>query len=275
MPSAQHGPFARMGCFAVVPLLYSTYSTLASASKESWEQLGSPACRRLNLALVAAGLGSALWVGFAPTITAIPGTNPVASHAGWIADAGMTRTALIGAYGATAALSAAVWARSLPEDARKKPLSWPGRVVDGVSKSLVTLAPANVNDPVNVKYSLLSTSFLVLTALQLGSHPLSVVPSWTGRRLARAYPAWTLLAAASSINLKEAAENGKLLVDSTYRSLSNGLTAFGAIYLASKTGSVLLDPSFPDSYHAVKMVPTWAAAGAAMIGLTLRPDKAE
>ena len=40
----------------------------------------------------------------------------------------------IGAYGATAALSAAVWARSLPEGARTRPLTWPGRVADGVHR---------------------------------------------------------------------------------------------------------------------------------------------
>jgi hypothetical protein len=155
MPSAQHGLFARMGCFAAIPLLWSASSTLAAASRDSWEALGSDTCRRLNLALMTAGIGSALWVGFAPTITNVPGTNT--AHAGWI-QPGLTRTALIGAYGSMAAVSAAVWARSLPEEVRSKPLTWPTRIADGVSKSLVTIAPKNVNDPVNVKYSVLSVS---------------------------------------------------------------------------------------------------------------------
>uniref|UniRef100_A0A7S3AHN2 Uncharacterized protein n=1 Tax=Haptolina ericina TaxID=156174 RepID=A0A7S3AHN2_9EUKA len=272
MPTYQHGLFARTGALSAAPLIVSCFATLASASKDSWEQLGSPTCRRLNLALVTAGISSALWVGFAPLLTKIPGTNPLVSHQAYT---GSTRAALIASYGSAAVLSAAVWARSLPEDVRKKPLSWPGRVADGVAKSLVSLAPASADDPVNVKYSLLSTSFLLFTALQLGSHPLSVVPSWTGRRLARAFPAWTLLAAASSYNLKEAAENGKLLADSTYRTLSNGLKGFGIVYLSAKVGAVFLDPSFPASYHAVIMVPAWAAASAIMIGLTLRPDTAD
>ena len=272
MPSYQHGLFARTGALAAVPVVASCFATLASASKDSWEQLGSPACRRINLALVAAGVGSALWVGFAPTITQIPGTNPPASHQAY---AGATRTALIGAYGSAAALSAAVWARSLPEDVRNNPLLWPGRVADGVAKSLVSLAPASVDNPVNVKYSVLTTSFLLFTALQLGSHPLSVIPSWTGRRLARAFPAWTLLAAVNSYNLKEAVENGRLFADSTYRTLSNGLAGFGGIYLVAKAGAVFLDPTFPESYHAVKMVPTWAAASALLIGFTLRSDKVD
>ena len=65
--------------------------------------------------------------------------------------------------------------------------------VDGVAKSIVNLAPATKEDPVNVKFSLLSTSFLVLSAIPLGPMPLAVVPSWTGRRCSRAFPAWTVM----------------------------------------------------------------------------------
>jgi hypothetical protein len=271
MPTLEHGLFARIGALSAAPLILSCFSTLASASKESWEQLGSPTCRRLNLALVTAGLGSALWVGFAPILTRIPGTLPLVSHQAY---SGAMRAALIGAFGSGSALSAAVWARSLPEDVRKNPLSWPGRVADGVANSLVSLAPANANDPINVKYSLLAASFLVFTAVPLlSSFPLTVIPSWTGRRLSLAFPAWTLLATVSSINLKEAAESGKLLADSTYCTLSDGLRGFGAVYLSAKFGAVVLDPSFPEAYHAVKMVPGPAAAAILMIGLTLRPDK--
>jgi hypothetical protein len=188
---------------------------------------------------------------------------------------GAMRAGLIASYSSAAILSAAVWAHSLPEEVRGNPLAWPGRVADGVCKSLVSLAPANLNDPTNVKYALLSTSFLLFTALQLHSFPTAVIPSWTGRRCSRAFPAWTLLAAVSSFNLKEARENGKFLADNTYRTLSNGLTGFGAVYLAARAGAVLLDPSFPGHYGLVKQVPAWAAASAAIIGLTLRPDTAD
>jgi len=270
MPTFQHGLFARTGVIAAVPLIVSCFATLASSSKESWEQLASPTCRRLNLGLAVSGLASALWVGFAPILTQIPGTVPLVSHQAY---SGVMRAALIAGYGSGAALSAAVWARALPEDVRNDPFLWPGRVVDGVAKSLVSLAPACLDDPVNVKYSLLTTSFLLFTALQLGSHPLSVVPSWTGRRLARAFPAWTLLASVCSFSLKEAAENGRLLVDPAYRTLSNGLTGFGSLYLAARLGAVCFDPSFPAAYHAVKLVPAWQALAAVMIGLTLRSDK--
>ena len=76
MPSSTHGVFARTSVLSALPLIASCYSTLATASADSWERLGSPTCRRINLALVAAGLGSLLWVGFAPLITQIPGTAP-------------------------------------------------------------------------------------------------------------------------------------------------------------------------------------------------------
>ena len=212
----------------------SCFAALAAASKDSWEELGAPTCRRLNLGLVTAGVASALWVDFAPHLTQLPGTTPLASHQAY---SGLQRAALIGSFGSAAALSAAVWARSLPEEVRGNPLAWPGRIADGVAKSLVSLAPKSADDPVSVKYALLCSSFLLFTAVPIlasPSFPLSVIPSWTGRRLSRAFPAWTFLAAVSTYNLKEAAENGKLLADSTCRTLSKGINGFGAVYLSAK-----------------------------------------
>jgi hypothetical protein len=273
MPTPQHCLFARTSALSAVPLIVSCYAALAAASgSDSWEQLSSRTCRRLNLALVTANLGSALWVAFAPILTQIPNSMPLVSHQAY---AGAMRTGLIGSYASAAGLSAAVWACSLPPAVRSHPLSWPGRIADGVCKSLVCLGPASANDPTNVKYSLLTTSFLLLTATALGPFPLAVVPSWTGRRLSRAFPAWTLLAAASSFNLKEATEKGKLVTDATCRALARGLAGFGAVYLSAKAGAVFLDPSFPEHYGIVKMVPAAQLAASIMIGLTLRPDSKE
>ena len=178
----------------------------------------------------------------------------------------------MGAYGAGAALGAAVWASSLPPDARAKPWTWPGRVADGVARSLVSLSPRCADDPVNVKYSLLAASFGLFTAVGFGPFPMAVMPSWTGRRCSRAFPAWTLLAAVSSYNLKEARESGRRLADRSYRTLSNGLAAFGGAYLAARVGAVFVDPSFPVHYKVVTQVIGYQALAAAMIGLTLRPD---
>ena len=269
MPSWQHQVFARTSVLSALPLVASCYASLVSASKDSWDALGSTTCRRLNLALVGAGIGSAFWVGFAPTITQIPGSSPLVSHQAY---KGATRAALIGAYGSAAALSAAVWARSLPEEARKQPLTWPGRLADGVAKSLVSLGPASAEDAVNVKYSLLSTAFLTFSAIQLGSFPLAVVPSWTGRRCSRAFAAWTLLAATASFDLKEAVEGGRRRADAACQRLSTGLAGFGAVYLSAKVGAVFFDPSFPVHYKIVTMVPAAQLAASALIGLTLRPD---
>ena len=124
MPSSTHALFARAGVLSALPLIGSCYVVLASSAKDSWESLGSSTCRRLNLALVASGIGSALWVGFAPILTRIPGSGPfiyettfgspriMGAHQAY---RGLTRAALIGAYGSAAALSAGVWARTLPE----------------------------------------------------------------------------------------------------------------------------------------------------------------
>ena len=269
MPNWQHPTVNQISVLSAIPLFVSSYLSLRKAScSDSWDELSSPSCRRQNLALVTAGVGSCLWVNFAATITAVPGSVPPASHAVY---KGAMKAALVGAYGSAAALSAFVWRRSLPEDVRNDPLSWPGRVVDGVSKSVVSIAPKSTNDPVNVKYSLLTSGFLVLTALQtLGPHPLAVIPSWTGRRISRLFPVWTALAAVTAFDLKEATENNKL---ANYRTLSNGIKGMGVVHLASKAGAIFLDPSFPDSYHAVVLVPGWAAAAIAFFTLTLRPDE--
>jgi hypothetical protein len=225
MPCWQHGFFARIGAMSAAPLIIGSFASLATSASnaDSWEELGTPSCRRHNLALATAGVASALWVGFAPLITKIPGTNPLVSHQSY---KGLIRAGLIGCYGSAGALGAAAWARSLPDDVRRNPLSWPGRIADGVSKSLVSMAPQNINDPVQVKYSLLTSIFLVFTGMQtVCNMPISVIPSWTSRRLSRAFPIYTFLGAVTSFDLKEATENGRLLVDDNYRYLSNGVSS--------------------------------------------------
>jgi len=123
----------------------------------------SPSFRRQNLALATTSVASSLWVRFADVVTKIPGTNPVASHQCYN---GIMQARLIGAYGAAAALCTAVWVQSLPEESRN-PLTWPKRIGDGVSKAIVSISPQDVNDPVQVKYSLIASSMLIFTAMQV------------------------------------------------------------------------------------------------------------
>mmetsp|Transcript_31142 Transcript_31142/g.45583 ORF Transcript_31142/g.45583 Transcript_31142/m.45583 type:complete len:395 (+) Transcript_31142:110-1294(+) len=271
MPCWQHQFFARVGGMAAVPLIVGGFGVLAcSASRatESWEQLGTPTCRRHNLALMTTGLGGALWTYFAETVTKIPGTGT--SHQVYT---GAMKWGLMGCYGSGAVLAATVWAKSLPDDVRSNPLSWPGRIADGVSKSLVSLAPANKDDPVNVKYALLATSFLAFTGMQtVCNMPIAVMPSWLSRRISRKFALVTLLGATTSFDLKEAAESGKLLVESNYRTLSKGVKGFGALYFAGRSG-VFFDPSFPEHFGVVNQVPGLAVACALMVALTLRSDE--
>lgn len=274
MPCWQHGAFARVGAMAAAPLILGSFASLATtvSNADSWDELGSsPSFRRHNLALTVTGIASALWVGFAPIVTRIPGSNPLASHQAY---KGAMRAGLIGCYGSAAALAGAVWARSLPDEERRNPFCWPGRIADGVSKSIVSMAPKNVDSPVQVKYALLTSTFLFFTGIQtLCNMPISVIPSWTSRRLSRAFPIWTFLGAVTSLDLKEATENGRLLIDDKYRYLSNGVKGFGTLYLGARAGAVLFDPSFPDAFHAVTQVPGLAVAAIVMVGLTLRSDK--
>lgn len=77
----------------------------------------------------------------------------------------------------------------------------------------------------------------------------------------------------TAFDLKEATENGRLLIDDNYRYLSNGIKGFGSLYLGARAGAVFFDPSFPGAFHAVNQVPGLAVAAALMVGLTLRSDE--
>ena len=275
MPCWQHGVFARIGAMSAAGLIGGCFASLSvTASRAaSWEDLGTnKSCRRHNLALVTTGVASSLWVRFAEQITKIPGTaQPLASHQVYSA---AMQAKLIACYGSAAVLGAAVWARSLPEDVRCRPITWPRRVVDGVSRSLLSIGPSSIDDPVQVKYSLLTSSFLIFTAMQtVCNMPIAVIPSWTSRRLSRAFPIYTFLGAVTSLDLKEAAEDGRILLDDNYRALSKGVKSFGGLYLGARAGAMLLDPSFPKHFGMVNQVPGLAAAAIVMVALTLRSDK--
>mmetsp|Transcript_21464 Transcript_21464/g.31818 ORF Transcript_21464/g.31818 Transcript_21464/m.31818 type:complete len:393 (-) Transcript_21464:198-1376(-) len=276
MPCWQHPVFARIGAMSAASLILGSFASLAAtcceSDAESWEELGdsSPSFRRQNLALATTGVASSLWVRFADVVTKIPGTNPVASHQSY---SGIMQSRLIGAYGSAGLLGALVWARCLPEDSRN-PLTWPKRIGDGVSKAIVSIAPKDVNDPVQVKYALITTSMLIFTGMQtVCNMPVSVIPSWTSRRLSRAFPIYTFLGAVTAFDLKEATENGRILVDKNYRYLSSGIKGFGALYLGARAGAICFDPSFPEHFGMVNQVPGLAVAAMLMVGLTLRSDE--
>mmetsp|Transcript_19335 Transcript_19335/g.29805 ORF Transcript_19335/g.29805 Transcript_19335/m.29805 type:complete len:393 (-) Transcript_19335:203-1381(-) len=276
MPCWQHPVFARIGAMSAASLILGSFASLAAtcceSDAESWEELGdsSPSFRRQNLALATTGVASSLWVRFADVVTKIPGSNPVASHQSY---SGIMQSRLIGAYGSAGLLGALVWARCLPEDSRN-PLTWPKRIGDGVSKAIVSIAPKDVNDPVQVKYALITSSMLIFTGMQtVCNMPVSVIPSWTSRRLSRAFPIYTFLGAVTAFDLKEATENGRILVDKNYRYLSSGIKGFGALYLGARAGAICFDPSFPEHFGMVNQVPGLAVAAMLMVGLTLRSDE--
>ena len=163
----------------------------------------------------------------------------------------------------------------MPDTIRANPFKWPGRIADGVSKSLVCLAPKDVDNPVQVKYALLTGTFLAFSGMgTLCNMPIAVIPSWTSRRLSKAFPLWMLLlAAVNCFDLKEAAENGTLGSEDKYGYLSSGVKGFGQLYLGARAGCVCFDPSFPEAFHVINGVPGLAVAAIVAIGLTQRSDE--
>lgn len=276
-----HGRLAMTSSLAPLPLIWACFAVLASASKVSFTELKSVTYRRLNLGLVAACIGSCLAVYFAPAATALPGSG--LSH---VVYAAPLRGALLGAFGSAAALCSTVWLSTIPAEVPSSLFAWLGRVADGVAGSLVRLAPsAASDDPDNslcvdgrVKYAVLSAAFLVMTFLGVGPQPLATVPSFTGRRLSRAFAAWTLLAAVVSYTLKDAAERGLLIASGgaeCFRTLARGLGGFGALYVAANFGKLLFDVGRNGfgHYPAVTAVGAWSVGAVVAIGLTLRQDK--
>ena len=275
MPCWQHGVFARIGAMSAAGLIAGSCASLAlkASSARTWDDLGNDASfRRHSLALATTGVASSLWVKFADVVTRIPGSgDPLLSHQSY---SGSMQAKLIGCYGTAAALGAYGWIKCLPEDVRKNPLSWPGRIVDGVSQSLLRIAPKDTSDLVQNKYSLLTSSFLIFTAMQtICNMPIAVIPSWTSRRLSRAFPIYTFLGAVTAFDLKEATEQGRILTDESSRLLSAGVRSFGGLYLGARAGAALLDPSFPKHFGMVNQVPGLAVMAILMVGLSLRSDK--
>jgi len=275
MPSWQHGVFARIGAMTAASLIAGSCASLAlkASRARTWDDdLGNDTSfRRHSLALATTGVASSLWVKFADVVTRIPGSgDPLLSHQSY---SGSMQAKLIGCYGTAAALGAYGWIKCLPEDVRRNPFSWPGRIVDGVSQSLLQLAPKDTSDPVQNKYSLLTSSFLIFTAMQtICNMPIAVIPSWTSRRLSRAFPIYTFLGAVTCFDLKEATEQGRILTDESSRLLSAGVRSFGGLYLGAR-GLSLFDPSFPKHFGMVNQVPGLAAMAILMVGLSLRSDK--
>ena len=269
-----HDALCVASALAPLPLIWSYFAALSSASKAGWKRLRSLTYRRLNHALAFATKGALLAVAFAPAAT-----NGIVSYG-----RGPLFYLLVSAYASAACLCTAVYMRSLkPAGAwTLNPLAVIAPATDGQVSMLCNLLPAPASGSSEhaseheaggaPKYAILSIAFGILTCLPLGSFPHATVPSLLGARLARGYAAWTLLAAVACHSLKDAAERGRLSA-STYTTLRLGLERFSVWHLVVTALKLLIDS--PARYPAALKCPAWTLGSFIAFALVLRPDRAE
>lgn len=191
-----HNSIGVAQALTALPTLWACSAALSSAARRGSEALRSVACRRLNLALAAACIWSAVAVIWAPAFTAanVRTVDPVRY-------APPLRVAAASTYTLAAALCVAVWRRSVAAPSFR-------RVVQGVLVSMWQLGPPRdasstgarrgsaAEHAAAAEHASLALAFGAFSALAaFAPFPLATVPSLLGKRLARAYGAWTLLAA--------------------------------------------------------------------------------
>ena len=210
-----HNTVGVLQALTVIPLICSTFGSLASAAAHSGRAaLRHVIFRRLNLGCAAASLWSAFAVVYSPQLTAalVRTVDPVVYP-------GLVAAGALGAYLSAAALCLDSWSRSVDEPRMlvERALHEPRRLVERVLRSLSTLAPHSNPTAVTLTaeatrnsmrnhYSLLTFAFGLFSALAIfAPFPLATVPSLVGKRLARAFGAWTLLASIVCYTLRSIA----------------------------------------------------------------------
>lgn len=200
-----HNSIGVAQALTVLPLVWACFSVLADGARPGRRGLGaSPSHRRLNLALAAASLWCAAAVVAAPRLTAanVRTVDPVTY-------APVLAAAATAVHVGVAALCAGVWRRTVPGAS-------PRRALRGVlSTRAWRLGPRRDNSPA-VEYAFLSVAFAAFAGGAIfAPFPLATVPSLLGKRLARAYGAWALLAASACFVIKEEEDNRQTLHNET------------------------------------------------------------
>ena len=260
-----HNGLCVASALAPLPLIWSYFSVLSNACIKGWSRLSLLTYRRLNLAMMTATGASLLAV-----LCASAATNGIVSYG-----SGFALFALAAAFGSATALTTAVFARTdKPGEWTLNPLALVNSAVDVGVDILANILPTPTLKPLKGganKYAVLSVAFGVLTIIQWGSFPLATVPSFLGARLARAFSAWTLLACVACHALHDAADRGRLEVETTFRTLKLGLEGFATSHLLLVLLKAAIDS--PARYPAALACPAWSLASIAVFALALRPDE--
>lgn len=203
-----------------LPLILSCFEALATSAND-----GSLEAESLNLGLACACLWSFIAVVFAPSLTAavVRSSDPV--HYGQPL------------FFLASAIYAAVAAVCLGAAARGRSIA---QLVTFVLDGVWRLAPLQTPPAKASGYSALTVCFGLFAALAIfAPFPLATVPSLVGKRLARAYGAWMLLAAVVTNALKHATERGPL-TKATY-TLQRGVRLLAASHLVIAVVRPLVD----------------------------------
>lgn len=197
-------------CFPV-PVLFSVFVALQSATSVGWKRLQSPTYRRLNLGLAL----TSVWLAACSVV-------PKYFSFGYdLIPSVLKKTGLI-VHSSTALLALIVWTKSLP-----LPPS-PIKLVQGVLASIWKIPPLHpVDDPdqdlQSSLYAIVTCGMLYFSASPLiHCYPRATVPSILGKRLSRSACGFYGLAAIVSYCLKDAADRDRLSA-STFQTLARGL----------------------------------------------------
>jgi len=224
-----HNTIGVLQALTALPLIWACFHSLVVGSRDGMLRMRQADCRRLNLGLAAASCWMAITVVFAPAFTSAlvrtvdPVVYPIplqgkcgcgvetqacnALHLYKLSHIFLLPVAAVATHLGTAALCLSTWRGSVMRDT-------PSRIVSGVLGTNWKVDRSDDPDQAPLyanEYSLASLAFAVFTALAIfAPFPLATIPSLLGKRMARAFGAWTLVAAVMLYELKGAAQEGRL-----------------------------------------------------------------
>lgn len=198
-----HNSIGVAQALTALPLVWACCAALSSAARAGRARLRRPEFRRLNLGLASASLWSAVTVVWAPAFT-----SAVVRTADPVSYSALLRLIATSVHLGVAALCLDSWRRSVDSPST-------ARLTSGTLAALWSLGPRSnaaagqpdASPPYAIEWSSLSLSFGLFSMLAVfAPFPLATVPSLLGKRLGRAFGAWSWLAAVVLHVLKVGAE---------------------------------------------------------------------